>query len=68
MADDVIESMVRQWLRDHQGRAHCARCIANELAEPDVELIRAALDALAPRPIFSAGTCTCGATGLRYGA
>jgi hypothetical protein len=67
MADDVLESTVRQWLRDHQGSAHCAACIAKDLAHEDVQLVRAALDDLAPRAIFSAGQCACGATGLRYG-
>jgi hypothetical protein len=67
MADDVVESSVRQWLRDHQGSAHCATCIAKALAYEQVHLVRAALDALAPRPIFSEGPCACGATGLRYG-
>lgn len=67
MADDVLESTVRQWLRDHQGSAHCATCIAKALAQEDVRLVRAALDDLAPRQIFSAGPCACGATGLRYG-
>ena len=67
MADDVLESTVRQWLRDHQGSAHCATCIAKALAHEDVRLVRAVLDDLAPRQIFSAGPCACGTTGLRYG-
>jgi hypothetical protein len=67
MADDVLESTVRQWLRDHPGRAHCAQCIARDLALADVQLVRAALDDLAPRKVFSAGPCACGAPGLRYG-
>jgi hypothetical protein len=66
MADDALESTVRQWLRDHQGVAYCATCIAKDLGQ-DVHLVRAALDVLAPRQIFSAGPCACGATGLRYG-
>jgi hypothetical protein len=33
----------------------------------DVALVQAAMDELAPRQIFSAGPCACGATGLRYG-
>ena len=67
MADDVVESSVRQWLRDHQGSADCATCIAKALAYEHVHLVRAALDDLAPRPIFSEGPCACGVTGLRYG-
>jgi hypothetical protein len=43
VADDVIESEGRQWLRGHQGRAFCARCVARELPA-DAPLIRAALE------------------------
>jgi hypothetical protein len=67
MADDVLESTVRQWLRDHQGQAYCARCIAKDLGEPDPEVVREVMDTLAPRPIFSGGRCACGAAGLQYG-
>jgi hypothetical protein len=67
LVDDALESTVRQWLRNHQGGAYCATCIARELAHEDVRLVRAALDDLAGRQIFSVGPCACGATGLRYG-
>jgi hypothetical protein len=67
MADDVLESTVRQWLRDHQGQAYCARCIAKDLGEPDPEVVQTVMDTLAPRPIFSAGRCACGSPGLQYG-
>jgi len=50
VADDVIESDVRQWLRDHQGRAFCARCMVRELPA-DEPLIRAALEVLATRQV-----------------
>ena len=66
MADDVIESEVRQWLRDHQGRAFCARCVARELPA-DAPLIRAALEVLATRRICSRGPCACETVGLSYG-
>lgn len=66
MADDVIESEVRQWLRDHQGHAHCARCIARDLHQ-EPQLIQDAMDVLATRQIFSAGPCACGRGGLSYG-
>jgi len=66
MADEMIESHVRQWLREHEGAAHCARCVANELAL-DYAAVQAAMDELAPRRLFSRGPCACGATGLCYG-
>jgi hypothetical protein len=66
MADETIESQVRQWLREHQGAAHCARCVANGLVL-DYPAVQAALDELAPRRPFSRGPCACGATGLSYG-
>jgi hypothetical protein len=66
MADDVIESTVRQWLRDHEGQAHCAGCIARDLQLPGA-VVGVAMDDLAPRQVFSRGLCSCGATGLRYG-
>jgi len=47
----VIESEVRQWLRDHQGHAHCAGCIARDLQQ-EPQSIQIAMDA---RQIFSAG-------------
>ncbi len=66
MADDVIETEVRQWLRDHQGRAFCARCVARELPA-DAPLIRAALEVLATRRICFRGPCACETVGLSYG-
>jgi hypothetical protein len=66
MPDDAIESEVRQWLRDHQGHAHCDRCIAGDLQQ-EPELIRAAMDVLATSQVFSAGPCGCGKWGLSYG-
>ena len=66
MADDVIESEVRQWLRDHQGHAHCAQCIARDLHQ-EPQLVQDAMDVLATRQIFSVGSCGCGRDGLSYG-
>ena len=62
----MTASRVREWLRDHQGSAHCARCVARDLGL-DVGLARAAIDELSPRQAFSRGLCACGATGLCYG-
>jgi hypothetical protein len=66
MVDDVIESTVRQWLREHQGSAHCARCVARDL-QLDHAVVRAAMDELAPRQMFSHSSCACGEEGLSYG-
>ena len=62
----MTESRVREWLRDHQGSAHCARCVARDLGF-DVGLARATIDELSPKQAFSRGLCACGATGLCYG-
>jgi hypothetical protein len=66
VADDIIESRVREWLRDHQGSAYCARCVARDL-HIDVALAQAAMDDLGTRQIFSRGPCACGRMGLAYG-
>jgi hypothetical protein len=66
MADDITESAVRQWLRDHEGQAHCAGCIARDL-QLSGAVVRVAMDDLAPRQIFARGLCKCGAAGLSYG-
>ena len=62
----MTESRVREWLRDHQGSAHCASCVARDLGL-DVGLARATITELSPRQAFSRGLCACGATGLCYG-
>jgi hypothetical protein len=51
-----MESMVRR-------RLHDADCLANDLEQDPAE-VRAAMDALAARQNFSAGSCPCGQTGL----
>lgn len=61
----TTESVVRQWFREHPG-AHCAACVARDL-KLDVGAVRAAMDELAPKQIFSLGPCACGATGLSFG-
>ena len=66
MAEHVTESMVRQWLREHRGSAHCAGCVARDLAVMPA-LVKGAMDELAPRQIFSRGPCACGEVGLCYG-
>jgi hypothetical protein len=62
----MVESQVRQWLREHQGSATCAHCVGNALLLHHAA-VQAAMDELAPRHPFSRGPCACGATGLSYG-
>jgi hypothetical protein len=64
--DDVTWSVVREWFRERPGDAYCTACVARDL-KLDVGAVRAAMDDLAPRQVFSLGPCGCGATGLRYG-
>jgi hypothetical protein len=61
----VMESMVRQRLRDKKGQVYCADCLAKDLQQDPVE-VRAAMAELAARQNFTAGGCPCGGTGLAY--
>ena len=61
----ATESVVRDWFREHPG-GHCSACVARDL-KLDVGAVRAVMDELAPRQIFSRGPCACGTTGLCYG-
>jgi hypothetical protein len=64
----LIESEVRQWLRDRAGVAFCASCVTMSsrslLDRPSIE---AAVVALARRSAgFLPGRCRCGKVGVRY--
>jgi hypothetical protein len=63
MSYNIVERMVRQRLREKNGQVYCADCLAKDL-EQDPREVRAAMDVLAPRHNFSAGSCPCGQTGL----
>jgi hypothetical protein len=63
MSYNLLESMVRQRLREKNGQVYCADCLAKDL-EQDPSEVKAAMDGLAPRQNFSAGSCPCGQTGL----
>jgi len=65
MIDSLMESMVRQRLREKRGQVYCADCLAQDLQQDPVE-VRAAMAELAVRQDFMAGGCPCGATGLAY--
>jgi hypothetical protein len=62
MSDNVMESMVRQRLREKAGQVYCADCLAKDLQQDPLE-VRAVMDVLAPRQHFSAGPCPCGPDG-----
>jgi hypothetical protein len=63
MSYNIMESMVRQRLREKNGQVYCADCLAKDLEQDPTE-VRAAMDVLTPRQNFSAGSCPCGQTGL----
>ena len=63
MSYNIVESMVRQRLREKNGQVYRADCLAKDL-EQDPREIRAAMEVLAPRLNFSAGSCSCGQTAL----
>jgi hypothetical protein len=65
----LLESEVRQWLRDQPGMAFCGRCIAltAQSSLPDRPAIAAAVLALSRSSSgFLPGRCRCGELGVRY--
>jgi hypothetical protein len=63
MTDNLMESMVRQRLREKRGQVYCADWLAQDLQQDPAE-VRAAMAELAGRQTFIAGGCPCGGTGL----
>jgi hypothetical protein len=64
---NLMESVVRQHLRDHPGEVRCADCLARDLGLHPSTAIASVLAILADRqPPFAAGRCACGASGLMY--
>ena len=68
--DPLIESAVRQWLRERSAIAFCGACIAiHTRTIGRVADLTAALTLLPRRSgSFLPGRCSCGAVGLRYHA
>ena len=65
----LLESEVRQWLRDRPGIAFCGRCIAvlTRSSLPARPVIAAAVLALSRSSSgFLPGRCRCGGLGVRY--
>ncbi len=46
MSYNIVESMVRQRLREKNGQVYCADCLAKDLEQDPTE-VRAAMDVLA---------------------
>lgn len=63
MSYNLIESIVRQRLREKKGQVYCADCLAKDLEQDPAE-VRTAMDELAPRQGFLSRACPCGQTGL----
>lgn len=64
---NLMESVVRQHLRDHPGEVRCADCLARDLGLHPSTAISPIMALLAERqPPFVAGQCRCGANGLMY--
>jgi hypothetical protein len=63
MSHNMIESMVRQRLREKNGQVYCADCLAKDLEQDPTE-VKAAMDVLTARQTFAGGLCPCGKTGL----
>lgn len=67
MEFDLTESVVRGFLRDHSGRAHCAECVARALVERvPRRVISTIMSELSERRPFLKGRCGCGAEGLVF--
>ena len=65
----LLESEVRQWLRERPGVAFCGRCIAfgSQSSDPARSPITEAVLRLARHSAgFLPGRCRCGALGVRY--
>ena len=63
MSYNIVESMVRQRFREKDRQVYCADCLAKDLEQDPTE-VRAAVEVLARRQNFAAGSCPCGQTGL----
>lgn len=68
MEFNLIESVVREYLRDHSGTAYCPDCVGRALGEPvpsaPISTVMAELGER--RPPFAGGRCHCGSEGLMY--
>jgi hypothetical protein len=63
--DDAIEGMVQQRLREKEGQAYCADCLAIDLQQDPTKVWEVMVE-LAPRQVFTAVACPCGKGGIRY--
>jgi hypothetical protein len=65
MSYSVMESMVRQRLRDKKGQVSCADCLAKDLRQGP-NAVKVAMDALVRGMSFRARRCPCGKAGIMY--
>jgi hypothetical protein len=65
MSYSVMESMVRQRLRDKKGQVYCADCLAKDLHQ-DPKAVKVAMDTLARGMSFRTRSCPCGKAGIMY--
>ncbi len=65
MSYSVMESMVRQRLRDKKGQVYCADCLAKDLQQ-DPKVVKVAMDTLARVKSFRTRGCPCGKAGIMY--
>ena len=67
MTHDVTESLVQEWLRNHQSRPYCSECLARELKQ-DADLIRVVMSKLVfAQHAYWAQHGDCGKVGFKYG-
>jgi hypothetical protein len=68
MGFNLTESVVREYLRDHPGEAHCADCVTRALGQPvpSREISGVMAELAERRPPFAAGRCRCGTSGLMF--
>ena len=65
MTDNLMESMVRQRLREKRGQVYCADCLAKDLQQ-DPKAVKMAMDTLARGMSFRTRRCPCGKAGIMY--
>lgn len=66
MVDPMLESRVRQWLREREGTAYCAKCIVAARIKATAKAISLVLATIEHRRPFLPGRCQCGRVGVRH--
>lgn len=65
---NLVESVVREYLRDHAGTVYCSLCLSGALAgtASDGVISTVMMELTERQPPFSSGRCSCGSEGLSY--